>query len=82
MLKGLQALTIACVQAGFGDGDFGPDLEEALTQLAQLPNPFPDYAAFLHQIAQGQLPPIPDGLPGELWEWLEGLVQEIRKASQ
>src|SRR4051812_11532562 len=52
MLKALQALTVACAQAGFGDGDFGPAEEEALAQLTQLPDPFPDYAAFLRQIAQ------------------------------
>jgi tetratricopeptide (TPR) repeat protein len=82
MLKALQALTVACAQAGFGDGDFGPAEEEALAQLAQLPDPFPDYAAFLRQIAQGQLPPIPDRLPGELREWVGALVQEIQGASK
>jgi hypothetical protein len=81
IFKALQALTFACAQAGFGDGDFGPAEGEALAQLAQLPDPFPDYAAFLRQIAQRQLPPIPDGLPDELREWLEELVQAIRKAS-
>ena len=72
MLKALQALTIACAQAGFGDGDLGPAEEEALAQLDQFPAPFPEFAAFLRQLAAGQLPPIPDGLPAELRQWLEG----------
>jgi len=82
MVQALQSLTIACAQAGFGDGDFGPEVEEALAQLAQLPEPFPDYAAFLRQIAAGELPPVPTGLPGELREWLEELSQAIRNASE
>lgn len=82
MHRVLQALTLACAQAGFGGGDFGSAEEEELAQLAKLSSPFPDYGAFLRQIAQGELPPIPSGLPGELREWVEELVQEIRKASQ
>jgi tetratricopeptide (TPR) repeat protein len=75
MLKALQALTVTCAQAGFGDGTLGPDAEEALAQLDGLPAPFPEFAAFLRQFAAGQLPPIPHGLPAELRQWLEGLVQ-------
>jgi tetratricopeptide (TPR) repeat protein len=78
MLKALQALTLACAQAGFGDGSLGPSVEEALAQLDGLPAPFPDFAAFLRQIATGQVAPIPDGLPGELRTLLEELVQAIR----
>jgi tetratricopeptide (TPR) repeat protein len=81
MLQALQALTIACAQAGFGDGSIGPAEEEALAQLDGLPSPFPDYAAFLRQIAAGQVAPIPEGLPGELREWVEGLVEAIGKAA-
>ena len=80
MLQALQALTLACVQAGFGDGDFGPAEEEAFAQLAGFPAPFPDFAAFLRQLAAGQVVPIPDGLPGELRDWVEGLLEEIREA--
>ena len=78
MLKALQALTLACARAGFEDGSIGPGEEEALAQVGGLPAPFPDFAAFLRQIGAGQLPPIPDGLPGELRQWLEELVQAIR----
>jgi tetratricopeptide (TPR) repeat protein len=79
MLKALQVLTVACAQAGFGDGSFGPAEEEALAQLDGFPAPFPAFAAFLRQIAAGQLPPIPDGLPGELRELLEKLVGASRE---
>lgn len=77
MLEGLQALTIACAQAGFGEGALGLAEEEALAQLNGFPTPFPAFAAFLRQIAAGRLAPIPDGLPGELRDWLEGLVNSI-----
>jgi tetratricopeptide (TPR) repeat protein len=73
MLQGLQRLTLACAQAGFGDGSIGPAEEEALAQVEGLPAPFPGYAAFLRQIAAGQVASIPDGLPGELREWVEAI---------
>jgi tetratricopeptide (TPR) repeat protein len=79
-LKILQALTVTCAQAGFGDGPFGPAEEEALAQLDQRPAPFPEFAAFLRQLAAGQLPPIPHGLPAELRQWLEELTQHIRNS--
>ncbi|HEY2294901.1 MAG TPA: hypothetical protein VGM86_29710 [Thermoanaerobaculia bacterium] len=82
LFKALQALTLACAKAGFEDGGFGPEGDEALGQMAELPVPFSGYVAFLRQIAQGQLPPIPNGLPGEFRQWVEVLVQEIRKAPQ
>jgi tetratricopeptide (TPR) repeat protein len=77
MLQALQALTLACAQAGFGDGSLGPAEEEALAQIEGLPAPFPDFAAFLRQIAAGQVALIPGGLPGELQTWLEELVEAI-----
>jgi tetratricopeptide (TPR) repeat protein len=79
-LKALQALTITCAQAGFGDGTLGPDEEEALAQLDGFPAPYPEFAAFLRQLAAGQLPPIPHGLPADLRQSLEELVQAIRDA--
>jgi tetratricopeptide (TPR) repeat protein len=78
MLKALQALTIACAQAGFGDGRLGPDGEEDLARLAGGPAPFPAFAGFLRHVAAGELPPIPDGLPPELRAMVEGLVEAIR----
>ena len=69
-------------QAGFGDGTLGPDEEETLAALGASPAPLPDFAAFLRQIAAGQLPPIPDGLPGELRQWVEQLVNAIRDAGR
>lgn len=75
MLKALQALTIACAQAGFGDRSLGLDEEEAFAQLDGLPAPYPAFAAFLRQIAAGQQAAIPGGLPDELREWLEEMMQ-------
>jgi tetratricopeptide (TPR) repeat protein len=80
MLEALQALTVTSAQAGFGDGPLGPANEESLARLDQGPAPFPEFAAFLRQIAAGQLPPIPHGLPAELRQWLEELAQAIRDA--
>ena len=77
MLQALQALAIACAHAGFGDGGLGLAEEEALARLDGLPAPFPDFAAFLRQIAAGQLSPTPNGLPDELRQWLEELVKAI-----
>jgi hypothetical protein len=78
MLKALQALALACAQAGFGDGILGLDAEEALARLEGFPAPFPEFAAFLRQIASGQMAPIPVGLPDELRQWLKELVDVVR----
>jgi hypothetical protein len=80
VLKALQALTVTCAQAGFGDGTLGQDAEESLAQLDQGRAPFPKLAAFLRQFAAGQLPPIPHGLPAELHQGLEEVTQHIRDA--
>lgn len=81
MRKPLQALAIACAQAGFGDSQLGPDDEERLAHLDQSPAPFPDFAAFLRQMAAGQLPPIPSNLPADLRQFLEELLKAIRDQS-
>jgi hypothetical protein len=81
MLQAFQALAFACAQAGFGDGGLGPSEEEALAFLEGSPAPFLDFAAFLRQIAAGQLPATPSGLPDELREWLEELVEAIQKGA-
>jgi tetratricopeptide (TPR) repeat protein len=82
MLKALHSLTLACAQAGFGDGTLGPTEEEDLAQLDQGPAPFPDFVAFLRHIAAGQLPPIPNNLPAELRQLLEPVAQAIREAQR
>ncbi len=79
ILKALQALTLACAQAGFGGGSIGPAEEEALAQVDGLPAPFPAFAGFLRKLAAGELPPVPSDLPAELGQWLEELVQTIRQ---
>jgi tetratricopeptide (TPR) repeat protein len=80
MFKALQALALACARAGVGEDGLGPEEEEALAQLDGLPAPFPEFAGFLRQIAAGEVPAVPGGLPGELQEWVEGLVAAIREA--
>jgi tetratricopeptide (TPR) repeat protein len=80
MLKALQQLAIACAQAGFGDGDLGPNEEESLATLEGYPAPLPDFAAHLRQLAAGQLPPTPASLPAELRQTLDQLAQAIREA--
>lgn len=79
MLKALQTITLACAQAGFGGSGLRPFEEEAISRLRQFPDPFPDFATFLHQLAAGQLPPIPSGLPAEFLQGLEQLVEAIRE---
>jgi len=82
MLQALQRLTLACAQAGFGENGLGPAEEEALAQLDGLPAPFPKLAGFLRQIAAGEVPAVPGGLPRELGELLEAVVAEIRRVRQ
>lgn len=74
VLRGLQALTIACAQAGSGEGTLGPVEEEALAQLEQAPGPFPAFAGFLRDIAANRPTSIPAGLPNELAEWLNEVL--------
>jgi hypothetical protein len=79
MIRSLHGLTIACARAGCGDGKFGHAEEAALAQLDELPAPFPDFVAFLRQIATGQPPSIPNGLPPELRQLLEAAEQAVGK---
>jgi tetratricopeptide (TPR) repeat protein len=81
MLKSLKILTLTCAHAGFGDGKLGADHEEALARLDEAPAPFCDLAAFLRQLAGGELPPVPHGLPAELADSLEKMIKDIRDAS-
>ena len=57
-----------------------PPRKKPWPQLDNYPAPFPEFAAFLRQLAAGQLPPIPHGLPAELGQWLEDFAQAIRDA--
>ena len=80
MLQALQQLSVACAKAGFGDDGLGPAEEEALATLEQYPAPFPDFVAYLRQLAAGQLPPIPASLTDELRQFLEPLARAIEEA--
>lgn len=80
LLQALQQLTLACAQAGFGEGDLAPEAEEALAHLEGSPGPASDFAAFLRSLAAGRLPPVPASLPTDLCEMLESLSKAIREA--
>jgi hypothetical protein len=80
MVQALQQLAIACAHAGFGDARTRPGRNEALAKLDGYPVPFPDFVAYLRQLAASQLPPIPTSLPAELREFLEPLAQAIRES--
>jgi tetratricopeptide (TPR) repeat protein len=80
VLKGLQQLALVCAQTGFGDSSLDLRVEEALAKLDKSPSPFPDFAAYLRQLAGRLLPPIPASLPAELRQILEQMEQEIREA--
>ncbi len=51
---------------------------EALAQLGGLPAPFADVAAFLQAVADGGTPSVPAGVPAEIGEVLEGLVEALK----
>ncbi len=80
MLQALQALTIACAQAGFGGQPLGPAIEENLAAIDGMPDPFPEFSTALRQFAAGQIPAIPTALPAELQQLLAGIIAAIRQA--
>ena len=48
--------------------------------MAQLPPPMGGMGPFLQAIAEGKdIPPMPPGLPPEMTEVLDALVQEIKQ---
>jgi hypothetical protein len=57
MLQAVKQLAIACAQAGFANAELGPGEEEALATLDQYPEPFPEFVAYLRQLATGQVSP-------------------------
>jgi len=83
LLQPLQQLARACARAGFGADQpqaIGPAEEEALATLDCWPDPFPDLAAHLRELATCRLPSIPDNLPPELCQLLEDLARAIRES--
>ncbi len=80
MLQALQAVAIACAQAGLGGDPLESAIEENLAAIDGLPAPFPDFSTTLRQLAAGQIPAIPGTLPSELQQLLAGIVEDIRKA--
>ena len=82
VLQGIQALAIACAQAGVDESDLDPQIEAALSQLDQAPAPLDALAPFLRSLAAGQAPSVPSALPGELRQMLEALLEAVREARQ
>lgn len=81
----IQQLALACAHAGFGQvqpQDLAPAAESGLAQLAKLPVPWPDLAAFLRLFATRELPPIPASLPPDLQQFLHQLLEAAREAQR
>ncbi len=53
------------------------DAAEALAQLSGMPAPLGGVGDFLRGVADGGTPPVPPGLPSELGEVLEGLMEAL-----
>jgi hypothetical protein len=56
MLRTLQALTMACVRAGFRGQPLDPAHEENLAKLDGYSDPSPDFSASLRRLAAGHHP--------------------------
>ena len=80
MLQALQALAIACANAGLGGDPLDAAEEEALATLDGMPDSFPGFSTALRQLAAGQLPTIPAALPAELQQLLTGIIEAFHKA--
>ena len=83
LIEGIQQLSLACAQAGFGQAqpvELGPDEESALAELEKFPAPFPDVVPFLRRLAARDLVPVPAALPPELRQFLQQLVNAAREA--
>jgi len=82
-LQAIQALSMACARAGFGQErpeQLDPSEESALAQIEKLPAPLTDLARFLRCIAAGDTPSPPTGLPIELQEFFTELLGALREA--
>ena len=77
--KMLLALARTAHQARVTRSALAPQSAEILAQLETAPPPFPAVAAFLKVVAEGgEVPPVPEGLPGEI----EELLGELAKAEE
>lgn len=79
----VQALAVECARAGFGGDapvELSPEVESALSQLSQLPVPFPALTVFLRALAERRISPLPSGLPPEIGDVLAQLTAAIGEA--
>ncbi len=73
-------LAVACVRAGLDGSDLPPQAEAALHQLEGAPPPLDALVPFLQALAAGEDAVVPEGLPGELRQVLEGLLAAVAEA--
>ena len=77
--KMLLALARTAHQARATRSALAPQSAEILAQLETAPPPFPAVTAFLKVVAEGgEVPPVPEGLPGEI----EGMLGGLAKAEE
>ncbi len=79
-VQAIGSLAVACVRAGLGGSDLPPQAEAALHQLAGAPPPLDALVPFLRALAAGEDAAVPEGLPGELRQILEGLLAAVAEA--
>lgn len=80
--QAIQALSMACARAGFGQEQpeqLGPNEESALAQIEQFFPQLPDIGTFLRRLAAGEIPSPPNGLPTELQEFFTELLAALRE---
>lgn len=82
MLQALQAIALACAQAGLNHATIDPAESEALAKLDSFPAPFPEFAAALRQLAAGQIPAIVASFPAELQQLLAQITEDVREAQR
>ncbi len=54
------------------------EASEEVARLAGMPAPFGDVGGFLKEVADGGMPAVPSGVPSEIGEVLEGLVEALK----
>ena len=79
-LQTIAALAETCARAGVDGSELGPQEEAAIAQVEGQPAPMDALAPFLRELAAGETPSVPSGLPEELGEGLGQLVEAVREA--
>ena len=74
------ALAQAAYAARAGGAPLHPEAAEALAQLADAPPPLGGVGLWLQAVAAGQaVPPVPPGLPPDLAQILDALVEALNE---